>query len=112
MKSFYTSYYRFYRPKQREKKIFAISDIHFNDRVSSSLKAILRRAEQDEPSLIVITGDLVDDQDALDPTASKPGSSILAPSPLFAFASAIMISSAATIRVVATTKTRASLSKS
>ena len=71
MKSFYTSYYRFYRPEQRETKIFAISDIHFNDRVSGSLKAILRRAEQDEPSLIVITGDLVDDQDALDTTAER-----------------------------------------
>lgn len=71
MKSFYTSYYRFYKPEQREKKILAISDIHFNDRISASIKAILRRAEKDEPSLIVITGDLVDDQDVLSTTAER-----------------------------------------
>ena len=71
MKSFYTSYYRFYKPEQREKKIFAISDVHFNERISDSLKAVLRRAEKDEPSLIVITGDLVHDQDALNTTAER-----------------------------------------
>ena len=71
MKSFYTSYYRFYKPEQREKKIFAISDVHFNDRISDSLKAVLRRAEKDEPSLIVITGDLVHDQDALNTTTER-----------------------------------------
>lgn len=71
MKSFYTSYYRFYRPEQKEKKILAISDIHFNDYVTDSLKAILRRAEKDEPDLIIITGDLVDEQDSLDTTAER-----------------------------------------
>ena len=71
MKSFYTTYYRFYKPEQRENKILAISDIHFNDRISESLKAILHRAEADEPSLILITGDIVDEQDALDTTAER-----------------------------------------
>ena len=71
MKSFYTSYYRFYKPEQREKKILAISDIHFNDRVETSLKAVLRRAEKDKPSLIVITGDLINDQNELDSTAER-----------------------------------------
>lgn len=71
MKSFYTSYYRFYKPEQRETKIFAISDIHFNDRINDSLKAILRRAEADEPGLILIAGDIVDDQNAIDTTAER-----------------------------------------
>ena len=71
MKSFYTTYYRFYKPEQRENKILAISDIHFNDRISECLKAILHRAEADEPSLILITGDIVDEQDTLDTTAER-----------------------------------------
>ena len=71
MKSFYTTYYRFYKPDHQPEKIFAISDVHFNDHTTDVLKQVLRRAEADGPNLIVITGDLIDDQDALETTAER-----------------------------------------
>ncbi len=66
MKSFYYSRYRFYKPDQKEHKIFAISDVHFSSAVDDSLNQIAQKAEQQEPQIITISGDLVDSLESVD----------------------------------------------
>ncbi len=66
MKNFYHSRYRFYKPHQKEHKIFAISDIHFSDGTTDNLDQIAKKAEQQKPQIITISGDLIDSLESVD----------------------------------------------
>lgn len=65
MKSLYHSYYRFYKPHQKPEKILAISDVHFAGQISADMRRAANFAIKQAPSLIVISGDLVDNLDAI-----------------------------------------------
>ena len=65
MKLFYHTRYRFYKPDQKEHKIFAISDIHFSDKTTKNLAQILKKAQASQPAIITISGDLVDNLDSI-----------------------------------------------
>lgn len=63
MNTFYHVRYRFYRPSQKEHKIFAISDIHFSRKTTTNLTKIVKAAEQESPTIITISGDIIDNLD-------------------------------------------------
>jgi predicted MPP superfamily phosphohydrolase len=65
MKSLYHSYYRFYKPNQKPEKILAISDVHFAGQISADMRRAANFAIKQAPSLIVISGDLVDNLDMI-----------------------------------------------
>jgi len=65
MKSLYHSYYRFYKPHQKPEKILAISDVHFAGQISADMRRTADFAAKYAPSLITISGDLVDNLDAI-----------------------------------------------
>jgi predicted MPP superfamily phosphohydrolase len=71
MKSFYHSYYRFYKPSQKEHKIFAISDVHFSDHTTDNLAKTAEFAARQKPQIITISGDLVDNLEVVDATANR-----------------------------------------
>ena len=71
MKSFYHSYYRFYKPEQKEQKILAISDVHFCRDVAKNLERMAAKIEQEQPNLITISGDLLDNLDTVASTADR-----------------------------------------
>ena len=61
MKCFHLSQYKFYAPNYKELKFFLISDIHFSPKVTATtLDAIIRQAQTQQPNYILIAGDLVD----------------------------------------------------
>lgn len=66
MKSFYHIRYRFYKPNQKEHTIFAISDVHFSEKTAENLERLAKKAEQLQPQLITISGDLVDSLSSID----------------------------------------------
>ena len=66
MKNFLHYRYRFYKPDQKEHKIFAISDVHFSENVVEQLDRVAEKAESEQPQLITISGDLVDCIDKAD----------------------------------------------
>lgn len=66
MKSFYHIRYRFYKPDQKEHTIFAISDVHFSEKTVDNLEQLAKKAEQIQPQLITISGDLVDSLSSID----------------------------------------------
>ena len=66
MKNFYRTSYRFYKPDQKEHKIFAISDIHFSDHTTENLNQIAQKAEHQKPQIITISGDLIDSLESAD----------------------------------------------
>lgn len=66
MKSFYHIRYRFYKPDQKEHAIFAISDVHFSEKTVENLERLAQKAEQLQPQLITISGDLVDSLSSID----------------------------------------------
>ncbi len=66
MKNFYHLRYRFYKPEQKEHKIFAISDVHFSDRTSDNLTQLATKIEHQKPQIITISGDLVDSLESVD----------------------------------------------
>lgn len=73
MKAYYHNRYRFYKPDQKEHKIFAISDIHFSadERGNANLDRTAVAAENEAPKLITISGDLVDNLEAINTTANR-----------------------------------------
>ena len=66
MKNFYHIRYRFYKPDQKEHKIFAISDVHFSEKTDDNLDRLAKKAESVAPQLITISGDLVDSLSSID----------------------------------------------
>lgn len=66
MKNFYHIRYRFYKPGQKEHKILAISDVHFSEKTAENLTHLAEKAEQIQPQLITISGDLVDSLSSID----------------------------------------------
>ena len=65
MKSLYRSSYRFFKPEQKPETILALSDIHFDGRSSADMHRALVFARKQSPALITISGDLVDNLDAI-----------------------------------------------
>lgn len=76
MKSFYFTRYRFYKPKQTEHTIFAISDMHFSNLEDhevflEKIERIATFAAKQQPKLITISGDVVDNLESVDTTADR-----------------------------------------
>lgn len=71
MKSFYHSYYRFYKPQLPTCKILALSDIHFCPEITKNLERLAAKIESEKPGIIVISGDLLDNLDTVAKTADR-----------------------------------------